>query len=125
MAPGGRREFNEGLFECARREVKEETGLEINNLRIKATGGVYMEDIDLEIYPHLLVADYAGGKLVTSMEDGAFRWLSAEEIYLLPDLLGEVRPLVSHLFGNSDEVVSYKATYKKGNEMTHYLIEEN
>ena len=38
MAPGGKREHNEGLFECARREIKEETGLEITNLRIKASG---------------------------------------------------------------------------------------
>src|SRR5579864_2542948 len=46
MAPGGKREFNEGLFECARREVLEETGLEIKNLRIKVSGNGYLKDLD-------------------------------------------------------------------------------
>ena len=32
MTQGGHREFNEGLFECTRREVLEETGLKIKNL---------------------------------------------------------------------------------------------
>lgn len=52
MAPGGKREHNEGLFECARREIFEETGLKIKNLQIKATGNAYLKDLDLEVYFH-------------------------------------------------------------------------
>ncbi|PJE62811.1 hypothetical protein COU88_03005, partial [Candidatus Roizmanbacteria bacterium CG10_big_fil_rev_8_21_14_0_10_39_6] len=52
MAPGGKREFNEGLFEAARREVLEETGLVIKNLRIKVAANAYMKDIDQEVFFH-------------------------------------------------------------------------
>ena len=38
MAPGGKREQGEGLFEAAHREVMEETGLKIKKLKIRATG---------------------------------------------------------------------------------------
>lgn len=38
--PGGHLEFNEEVFNCAIREVKEETGLKINNLRV----GPYTND---------------------------------------------------------------------------------
>lgn len=44
MAPGGKREFNEGLFTATRREVLEETGLQIKNLRIKAVGNAYLRE---------------------------------------------------------------------------------
>jgi len=52
MAPGGHREFNEGLFECARREIMEETGLSIAKLRVKAIGNGYLKDLDQEFYFH-------------------------------------------------------------------------
>ena len=70
MAPGGHREFNEGLFECARREILEETGLTVKNLQVKATGNAYLKDLDQEFYFHMLVADYAGGELKPKMDDG-------------------------------------------------------
>lgn len=39
--PGGHLEFNESIKECARREVSEETGIQIKNLRY----GPYTNDI--------------------------------------------------------------------------------
>src|SRR3989344_4696411 len=63
MAPGGKREFNEGLFECVRREIKEETGLTLKNLQVKVIGNAYLKDLDLEVFFHLLRADYHSGML--------------------------------------------------------------
>lgn len=70
MAPGGHLEFNEGLFACARREIREETGLDIKNLKVKAVGTAYLEDLNQELFFHFLTADYAGGKVVQNLEDG-------------------------------------------------------
>src|ERR1035437_10242347 len=73
MAPGGRREFNEGVFECARREVKEETNLEIKNLKILSTGCAYLKDLDSELFFHFVGADYAGGEPPENPEDGELK----------------------------------------------------
>jgi len=124
MAPGGHREFNEGLFECARREVMEETGLLIKNIRIKAVGNAYVKDIDQELYFHMLVAEYAGGVLKTSDTDGKFEWLTKKQIIKLDDLLPELKHLISHILSNKKNIVSYKAYYEKGNDMTFFEIEK-
>lgn len=125
MAPGGHREFNEGLFECARREVREETGLEIKNLRIKAHGNAFLKGLNEEFYFHLLIADYAGGTLRPKIDDGEFVWLTEKEILKLPTLLAELKYVVPHICSRSNEIVSYKAVIEKGNEMSFFEIEKN
>ena len=125
MAPGGHREYCEGLFECARREVMEETGIEITNIRCNVTGVVYMKDIDEEIFLHLLMADYAGGEPKLDTEDGELVWLTAEEIYQLKDLLSELREVLPYVFSDQTKLVSYKAMYEKGNQMVDFAIERS
>ncbi|MFH1832670.1 MAG: NUDIX domain-containing protein [Candidatus Levyibacteriota bacterium] len=124
MAPGGHREFNEGLFECARREIFEETGLKIKNIRIKATGNVYLKDLNEEIFFHDLVADYAGGKLTESPSDGKLAWLTPKEIAGLDNLLSEIRKILPYIFSNNNKIISYKAVYKKGNKMTNFQLDQ-
>lgn len=59
--PGGHLEFGESLAECAQREVAEETGLVIGNIR----RGPYTEDFFYEQNKHyitiVMVADYISG----------------------------------------------------------------
>lgn len=124
MAPGGHREFNEGLFECARREVREETGLEIKNIQIKAAGNAYVKDIDQEFFFHMLVADYASGNLQTNEKDGTFAWLTPNEIMKLDNLLPELKHILPHILSDSKNVISYTAHYETGTEMTDFKIEE-
>ena len=38
VAPGGHKKFSEGIFECAKREIREETGIEICKIQLKAIG---------------------------------------------------------------------------------------
>ncbi|MBI4973592.1 NUDIX domain-containing protein [Candidatus Roizmanbacteria bacterium] len=125
MAPGGHREFNEGLFECARREVLEETGLTIKNIKVKAIGNAFVKDIDQEFFFHMLLADYAGGKLRTSDADGTFSWLTKEEIIKLDKLLPELKHVIPHIFSNSSKIISYKAYYEKGTEMSLFELEQS
>jgi 8-oxo-dGTP diphosphatase len=124
MAPGGHREFNEGLFACARREVLEETGLQIKNIQIKATGNAYVKDIDQEFFFHMLVADYAGGELKTNEQDGTFEWLTKEQILKLDKLLPELKHILPHILAEKSDVLSYTAYYEKGTEMTAFEIEK-
>jgi 8-oxo-dGTP diphosphatase len=124
MAPGGHVEFAEGLFACARREVLEETGLTIRNLRVKVVGAAYLKDLHEEFFFHLLVADYTGGELITHDKDGEFLWLAPEDILALPTLLAELKHVLPHIFSDNKDVLSYRAVYDKGNIMTEFAIEE-
>lgn len=124
MAPGGHREPGEGLFECARREIMEETGLKISNLKIKATGVARLRDIEKELHFHFLTADYAGGELKQNPEDGELVWLAPDEILKLDNLLSELREVLPHVFDDTKEVFSYKAEYDKGNSMVFFRMED-
>ena len=114
----------ETAFEAAKREILEETGLSIKNLRIKATGNAFLKDLNLELYFHFIFADYEMGKLLTQAEDGELVWLSKKEIGKLENLLAEIRELLPYLFKESNRVISYKAVYEKGNKMTEFCIEK-
>lgn len=123
MAPGGHREFNEGLFETARREVMEETGLKIKNLKLKAVGNAYLKDLDQEFFFFMVLADYDSGVLKQKIDDGEFVWLSKEEVLALDNLLAELKKVLPHILSENLEVISYKAVYEKGNEMSFFDME--
>lgn len=123
MAPGGHREFNEGLFACARREVMEETGLRIKNIKIKAVGNAYVKDIDQEFYFHMLTADYASGVLKGNLEDGKLVWFTKEEVLMLDKLLPELKKILPHVLSDQEGVISYTAHYEKGTVMDQFNIE--
>lgn len=124
MAPGGKREFNEGLFECARREVFEETGLTIKNLRIKATGCAYLKDLGEEFFFHFVFADYAGGELKPSAE-GELEWLTQDEIGQLDNVLAEIKVMFPYLFTDDGRIYSFKVEYEKGNKLSNFLLEKS
>ena len=123
MAPGGHREFNEGLFECARREILEETGLTIKNIQVKAEGNAYVKDIDQEFYFHMLTAEYESGEVVQHENDGTLKWLTEAEILKLDNLLPELKHVLPHVFSNATHCISYTATYETSTKMTSISIE--
>jgi len=124
MAPGGHREFNEGLFECARREVLEETGLKIKNFRLKAVGNAYLKDLKQEFYFSFVVADYQSGNLKKKAVDGDFAWFKPTEILKLPNLLAELKFVIPYILNSSKDVISYKAVYKKDNILCSFKLEK-
>ena len=124
MAPGGRHEFWEGLYEAAERKIKNETGLGIKNIQVKAVGVGCTEDINLEIYLHFLTADYKDGDLLGKSDAGELVWLTLNEIKNLDNLLVELKELLPYIFTNNREIVSFKAKYKQGNELIDFVLED-
>ena len=124
MAPGGKIESNEGIFECARREIMEETGLTIKNLKLRAVGLGLLKDIHTEMFFYLITADYAEGVLKQNDEDGKLVWLTKEEILKLDNLLAELYNVIPFILSNKEGVISYKASYEKGNEISEFHLEQ-
>ncbi len=87
--PGGGLEWFEEIEDCAIRETKEETNVDIKNVRIvKVTNAIYREDNDHYVTVWV-VADYAGGE-VKDMEPNKavgwdwYEWDKLPEPYFLP-----------------------------------------
>lgn len=61
-SPGGHLEFNESFEECAAREVLEETGLEIENIRYFHATNDVMLDVDKHYITVFMLADWKAGE---------------------------------------------------------------
>jgi len=125
MGPGGKREFNEGAFAAARREVKEETDLEIKNLRVAAVGTSYLEAIDEILLWTVIFCDYASGELRHDLDDGVFKWHTKKEVLALDNLLFDLRPIIPKIFEPPIPTLSMVSASDKNNLMTLCEIEES
>lgn len=126
MAPGGHQEFCEGVVAATRREIKEETGLDICDVRIRVAGIAYLKAINQEFAFHVLTAKYAGGQVISNPADGELVWLSRDEMIGLDNILGELKPLIPLILNDDNDyrTLSVRAVYEKGNELTEFEIEK-
>jgi len=87
--PGGVLEFGETILEGVRREVREETGLDVEPI---ALTGVY-KNMTRGIIALVFRCKITGGNLTTTDEASAFRWASDSEITALAEEAYAVRVL--------------------------------
>ena len=100
--PGGVQELGEPVIEAVRREVREETGLEIADLRLLDVGDILLHDAEGRIEYHYVITYYlahpARGQLRAGDDVGDARWVALDEIAALelsPRLLELVSMAVS------------------------------
>ncbi len=82
--PGGHVENNESFYDCAVREVKEETGLDVHSL--KSCGVIHW--LNNKTYDRYIVflyktSDYSG-ELLSESDEGGNRWITIEELRSTP-----------------------------------------
>ena len=72
--PGGKLEFGESWEDCARREVTEETGLEIANIRFLTTTNDVYQDEGVHFVTILVACDWVAGEPEVKEPEKCERW---------------------------------------------------
>lgn len=119
---GGKVDLNENPYEATIRETKEETGITVANLRLRA---VLLEIKPLSNEPYNwviyhFIGDYESGK-VTQTEEGELLWLTADEIKNSP-LFPSVHNIIDNIFNLSEGTIFVTNEY--GGHETNILRSE-
>jgi 8-oxo-dGTP diphosphatase len=72
--PGGHLEYGESWEECARREVKEETGIEIKNIRFGTVTNDIFKNEQKHYITICMLADYSSGELKIMEPEKCEKW---------------------------------------------------
>lgn len=72
--PGGHLEFGETFEECAKREVMEETGLKIKNIRVGAVTNDIFENENKHYVTIHAICDYDSGELENKEPEKCEKW---------------------------------------------------
>ena len=117
---GGKFEEKETPFDCARREIYEETGLTAKSLNYRGLV-TFVSDIYGTEYMHLFHTTDFSGVLNTDCNEGTLEWVKIDKIFDLPlwegdkiflELLRKDVPFFSlKLEYQADKLISHKIEY--------------
>ena len=118
---GGKFEDGESPFDCARREIKEETGLTVDKLEYRGIV-TFVSDLYGTEYMHLFTCDDFTGKLREDCDEGELLWIDKKEVTKLPIwegdkiffdlLLTEKRFFSLKLVYSGDKLVSHTVEFR-------------
>ncbi len=77
--PGGTLEYNENIMESLVREIKEESGLSVKNIKPVQISSGYSDKQKAFRIEIGFKCDYDGGKVKISDEHTAFKWVTKDE----------------------------------------------
>lgn len=106
--PGGHLEFNESIEQCARREVAEEVGLTIKNLRHLAFTNDRFRTEGKHYVTLFVVADYAKGAVTLREPHKCERWEWFSPNRLPTPLFLSIRNLLKRLGNALSHQVEYE-----------------
>ena len=112
---GGHLEENESPEECIRREIAEEAGIQISDLRLRGIITFILPDWGNELT--FLYTACSETETLPDCPEGELAWIPAEEVMSLP--LWEGDRVFLPLLHSSRDVFSLKLTYAPGGRLLH------
>ncbi len=93
--PGGRIEPEEALQDALRREVKEETGMELEKVELLlAAQDIFVPEKDLHVV-RLTYLGSANGDVTVSDEHDSFQWMTISEIKAEPNVDSYLQQIIT------------------------------
>ena len=116
---GGHLQDGESPEECVRREVREEAGLELSDLRLRGIITFILPDWGNELT--FLYTAGSEEKELPECAEGVLRWVPVEEVDSLP--LWEGDQIFLPLLRSRQDVFSLKLVYAPGGKLLNSLLE--
>ena len=116
---GGKFEAGESPFDCARREIREEAGIDITDLKYRGIVTFFSDEYGTE-YMHLFTATSFLGEINYDCDEGTLEWVKKSEIKNLPIWEGD--KLFFDLLDSETRFFSLKLCYK-GDRLINHITE--
>ncbi|MBQ8529111.1 MAG: 8-oxo-dGTP diphosphatase [Clostridia bacterium] len=115
---GGKFEGGESPFDCARREILEETGVKVTDLKYRGIVTFVSDEFGTE-YMHLFTASGYTGEIDYNCDEGRLEWVKKERVRELPIWEGD--KIFLDLLDTEERFFSLKLEYEGDRLVSHTL----
>ncbi len=119
LGVGGKFEAGESPFDCARREIREECGIEVKNLNYRGII-TFVSDLYGTEYMHLFTATEFSGEIDYDCDEGCLEWVKKDKIHELPIWEGD--KIFFELMEKEERFFSLKLCYE-GDRLVGHEVE--
>lgn len=116
---GGKLENGESPYDCARREINEETGLTANELHYRGIV-TFVSDLYGTEYMHLFTCKSFSGSVKEDCDEGVLEWIEKQRLAELPGWEGD--RIFLRLLETEERFFSLKLTYV-GDKLKGHVLE--
>ena len=116
---GGKFEAGESPFDCARREIREECGIEVKDLSYRGIVTFVSDEYGTE-YMHLFTATEYDGEIDYNCDEGNLEWVAKKKIKDLPIWEGD--KIFFDLLDEDLRFFSLKLEYR-GDKLINHTVE--
>ena len=116
---GGKFESGESPFDCARREIKEESGLDAKSLHYRGIVTFVSDEYGTE-YMHLFTCTEFDGEIAEDCNEGELCWVKKEDVTELPIWEGD--KIFFRLLNSEKRFFSLKLIYR-GESLEGYTVD--